>query len=217
MIEKLKSLQSQVTDESLKSKIQTALDTWQDVPETELDEKEKSIITNLINKAETNLNSEAEKKNIENEEMEKGKITEEKNRKKQLVSSLSFPHIDYIKTEQPVLDIEIKKKITGWNLQYGKLKANPDNEKIKEKVLQSSQNIKKSIMSKEQEKIDSAKKEAAETAKTELLASQKAEKEAREKEETDKKALEIAEQQKEPLKPVEEKGFFGRMRDRLAE
>lgn len=194
MISTLKTLLPQVKSDGLKNKIETAISTWDGVPENELDEKEKATISRLVDQANADIAKAAEEEQRRIAEEEEEKRAEEQKRadeaeakrKAEAMASLKFPHQEYIEQEDPVITADVRQKIGGWNLMFKKLQKNPDNENLKGAVIKASETIKTIIMSKEQEKIDAAAKAAAEKAKADMLAERKAEQEKAAKEAADK-------------------------------
>ena len=210
MTSELKNLIGQVKSNTLQSRIKIAIETWDGVPQDELDEREKSTITKLIEQANTDILKQKEEEENRIKEEEENRVAEEKRQqdeaelkiKSDKIALMKFPHQDYIEEKKIVITPDIRNKIGGWNLLFKKLYKNPDNENVKNSTIKASETIKTYIMSKEEDKIKAAEKEAKEAA----------EKEAKEKQlAAEKEAKEAAEKEAK-----ETSTYLGRMRRRTA-
>ena len=130
-----------------------------------------------------------------------------------------FPHADLIREEKidvGDLPTSITRKMVGFNLLNGKLKKQPDNQKIKDSAVASSVEIADAIqnwsernLEEKKESMENAKDEATQAAATEK---KKAEDEAAatEKKKAEDEAAQAAAINTE-LEPKNKSGFYGRL------
>lgn len=206
-IEKLKSIdQSKIKDENLKAKINEAIATFDGVDD--LSSSEENFIANLAKKAGKHIednDEEAQKKIAEKEARETEEKEQEKNRKAaELINSITLPHAEYLKEkgiEKSQLPADIRQKIIVLDAQKARLIKNPDNEKLKQSIINLSEKIKQHIMNKDEEKKSQETAEAEKKAAEEATAQAKA---AEEKANSEKAAAEEAEKAQVQAKETEE-------------
>ena len=112
-----------------------------------------------------------------------------------------FPHADLIREEKidvGDLPTSITRKMVGFNLLNGKLKKQPDNQKIKDSAVASSVEIADAIQNWSERNLEE-KKESMENAKDEAAATEK------------KKAEDEAAATNTELEPKNKSGFYGRL------
>jgi hypothetical protein len=213
-IEKLKALdQSLIQDERIKTQINDAISTFDGIED--LNASEQAAIDKVYNRAAKHISDNDQqtilKKQQEEEALKNAEAEEKEKKASAVISALVLPHKEYLKETGLSLPAGMKQREVIIATQMAKLKKNPDNENIKQSILNLSQKLKTDIMSKEQ---DDANAKAAAEAKIKAdadAAAAKAKEEADAKVKTDGDAAEKAKQEAEKAEAakIEEEGAYG--------